>query len=413
MTGGSRQVPVEIAESIIDLCAVGDVPDNNTLLTLARASRIFLPRALYNLHRHVVLRNIGQLDRFLQTVRDHPGRGDWVVQLTIAPGRARYLPLRPLGQIVRHVRTLVLDLDLDLYPAKYFPAMVGYDRIHHLELHGTQFAHLWRLLRSFPDLLSLSLVGMRYGDEHSPRAPCRPRTCIFPASLQSLRLENFSGPIAAILEELGLATPPDVEALKPEMHYVSTRALKYTLMCRKRTSPAQWRPITVLIPTSDVVEHFFDPFFEPIHGILANCWASEPLSSHPELASLEDQLCYALDMREGSVGLSEPMPHTSATTPGTNIRLNIDSSSDASPSGEAKAVGRLANDGTFAIRNMPYSNAAEEKAIIRRRVFLLPIHTYEAKAGGIKDGDPRQEKAISGQISPPSGSTAIQRQYNC
>ncbi|KAI0374700.1 hypothetical protein BV20DRAFT_385620 [Pilatotrama ljubarskyi] len=189
MTGGSSQVPTELAERIIDLCAEGDPPDYRTLLALARVSHVLLPRVLHNLYRHVILHNTGQLDKFLQTVQKHPYLGDWVVQLAISPGRGQYLPLLSLRRCVRHARTLLLNLDLELYPTRYFPAMIGCRQIHHMELRGTHYMHVRRLLRSFPELRTLSLVGLCCRDGRPERMACGVQMSCFPGTLRTLRLE--------------------------------------------------------------------------------------------------------------------------------------------------------------------------------------------------------------------------------
>lgn len=174
------RIPVEIAEKIIDICAKSDLPDYGTLVALNLLCHALRPRAKYNLYQHVTLHTVPGFRAFLDIIRSSPKLGTLVSKVTISPGPSQYMPFGVLGEVLHHTHTVVLCVDLDVYPPTYLAMLSEARSVHHLHINRMVFkdrSQLRALLRAFTGLRTLSLNAIRFRKrppiETPPAAPLR------------------------------------------------------------------------------------------------------------------------------------------------------------------------------------------------------------------------------------------------
>ncbi|KAH9854052.1 hypothetical protein C2E23DRAFT_80026 [Lenzites betulinus] len=257
-----RMLPVEVLEKIVDLCTDGHLPEYGVLTTLTLTGRALLLRARRNLYRHVVLTTLRQLHAFLRTMEGASFLAVFIQELTLRTGQ-HYVPAGTLLQLMGYARIATLDIPVHLYPLRFSYART---RIQHLRVKATHFAPLRRLVRACPELRSLSLRGFSYDKGYQERAFIRSQTLWLPDTVRCISLQAFKGPIDAVLSDLGLVIPYQKHDRFRRYLFATPDYLRCRLLCRGQATA--WRAVDVLIPITDVMTHFFDPFFDPIYTVL-------------------------------------------------------------------------------------------------------------------------------------------------
>lgn len=213
-------LPVEMLENTIDLCGGDTRADYRTLIALTLAGRASLCRARRNLYRHVVLDNLVHLNIFLNIIGERRDLGQLVQELTLYPAGCRYVPLGTLCPLMPNARVLTLDVEPRGNPAKYFFAPTQF---RHLDLKGLSFAPLRRLVQASQSLQSLSVTSMPLERGYAARVSRRAEQGWLPDTLKHMyiqvsdsradvgrtfnKLQMFTGPVSAVMGELGLSIP--------------------------------------------------------------------------------------------------------------------------------------------------------------------------------------------------------------
>ncbi|TBU32303.1 hypothetical protein BD309DRAFT_854809 [Dichomitus squalens] len=179
-----RHIPVEIAERIIDCCS--QVPPTHLyhisypiLRSCARVCREWRPRSQFNLFHHVVLRTPVQMGLFQDVIRSDPAFLAMVIEVTLAPSTATYLPFVLLLRKLNKACHVNVGLDWGAYPPRYTDRMGYFGQVHRLHLVGAAFKDLCELqgvIASFPGLRSLQLTAVKVKKQSSQGALMRLRS---------------------------------------------------------------------------------------------------------------------------------------------------------------------------------------------------------------------------------------------
>ncbi len=163
-------LPVEVCESIIDLCrrepGLWESPQwiwqsYARLTACSLTCKDWLPRSRRSLYTIVILTDPPRFDTFASSIFRNPFLGDFVREVRVQSHNA-YIPfaMSELLQKLPNVYSLVFDTDISLYPTSYMVLMSQYPitclSIWVLSLFPS-WATLFNFIWVFPELSKLRL----------------------------------------------------------------------------------------------------------------------------------------------------------------------------------------------------------------------------------------------------------------